>query len=47
MFLQCPYTKLQRIAAAKRHTTVKIDAARRLGLRLLDRDVGQYSFDNE
>nr|XP_040224539.2 heparan-alpha-glucosaminide N-acetyltransferase [Anopheles coluzzii] len=44
---KCPYTKLQRIAAAKRHTTVKIDAARRLGLRLLDRDVGQYSFDND
>uniref|UniRef100_A0A182JR46 Heparan-alpha-glucosaminide N-acetyltransferase catalytic domain-containing protein n=1 Tax=Anopheles christyi TaxID=43041 RepID=A0A182JR46_9DIPT len=44
---KCPYTKLQRIPVEKRHTTVKIDVARRIGLRLLERDVGKYSFDND
>uniref|UniRef100_A0A182PU71 Heparan-alpha-glucosaminide N-acetyltransferase catalytic domain-containing protein n=1 Tax=Anopheles epiroticus TaxID=199890 RepID=A0A182PU71_9DIPT len=44
---KCPYTKLQRISGEKRHTVVKVDAARRIGLRLLERDVGKYSFDND
>uniref|UniRef100_A0A182NJS0 Heparan-alpha-glucosaminide N-acetyltransferase catalytic domain-containing protein n=1 Tax=Anopheles dirus TaxID=7168 RepID=A0A182NJS0_9DIPT len=44
---KCPFTKLQRIPAEKKHTVLKIDAARQLGLRFLDRDVGKYSFDND
>uniref|UniRef100_A0A182S9H4 Heparan-alpha-glucosaminide N-acetyltransferase catalytic domain-containing protein n=1 Tax=Anopheles maculatus TaxID=74869 RepID=A0A182S9H4_9DIPT len=44
---KCPYTKVQRISAEKKHTVLKIDAARPVGLRLLDRDVGKYSFDND
>ncbi|XP_035914517.1 heparan-alpha-glucosaminide N-acetyltransferase [Anopheles stephensi] len=44
---KCPYTKVQRISAEKKHTVLKIDAARSLGLRVLDRDVGKYSYDND
>uniref|UniRef100_A0A182R047 Heparan-alpha-glucosaminide N-acetyltransferase catalytic domain-containing protein n=1 Tax=Anopheles farauti TaxID=69004 RepID=A0A182R047_9DIPT len=44
---KCPYTKLQRIPAEKEHSVLKIDGARRLALRFLDRDVGKYSFDND
>ncbi|XP_053672147.1 heparan-alpha-glucosaminide N-acetyltransferase [Anopheles nili] len=44
---KCPFTKLQRIPAGKRHTSFKIDISRRFGLRVLDRDVGRYSYDND
>uniref|UniRef100_A0A182M7N1 Heparan-alpha-glucosaminide N-acetyltransferase catalytic domain-containing protein n=1 Tax=Anopheles culicifacies TaxID=139723 RepID=A0A182M7N1_9DIPT len=44
---KCPFTKLQRIPAGKKNTVLKVDVSRRIGLRILDRDVGKYSFDND
>uniref|UniRef100_A0AAG5D1Q6 Heparan-alpha-glucosaminide N-acetyltransferase catalytic domain-containing protein n=1 Tax=Anopheles atroparvus TaxID=41427 RepID=A0AAG5D1Q6_ANOAO len=44
---KCPFTQLQRIPGDKRHTVVRVDASRQFALRVLDRDVGRYSYAND
>ncbi|XP_058053767.1 heparan-alpha-glucosaminide N-acetyltransferase [Anopheles bellator] len=44
---KCPFTRWKHVPTDGNYSVFKIDTSRRFGLRVHDRDVGSYSYDND